>query len=132
MRLACIALASLLAYGCAGLMASGPPVPMRPGVVQFDLSQVDPQGNRPNAGFKPLTYAFCVPNNPDATGGIQSIDRTARCYPGVPGPISCRPDQALCLGNTGQPNWAGVLAQLSNEPFVRHIYDTGMPTPPRD
>lgn len=127
----CFALA--LVTGCASLTgSSAPPVPMRPGVVQFDLAQVDAQGNRPAAGFQPLTYAFCVPNDPDATGGVQRIDRTARCHPGVPGPIACRPDQAFCTGNTGQPNWANVLAELSNEPFVRHIYDTGLPVPPRN
>lgn len=121
------------AIGCAGLTGpSAPPLPMRPGVVEFDLRQLDTEGNRPDSGFQPLTYEFCVPNNPNATGGVESIDRTARCHPGVPGRIGCRADQALCMGNTGQSNWAGVLAALSNEPFIDRIIDTGLPTPPRN
>jgi len=122
---------SALLASCAGLTADfEPPMPMKPGIVEFDLRQLDAQGARPASGFQPLTYEFCVPANPNATGGVESIDRTLRCHPGVPGRIGCRPDQALCMGNTGQSNWAEVLAELSNEPFVRRIIDSGLPTPP--
>lgn len=126
---AALSLIAATTVGCAALSAA-PPMPMKPGVVQFDLNQVDAQGTRPKAGFQPLTYEMCVPNDPGATGGIESIDRTARCHPGVPGRAGCRPDQALCVGNTGQPNWFSVLSALSNEPFVRRIVDSGLPTPP--
>ena len=125
--------ALVLLTSCASLTGNAaPPMPMRPGVVEFNLRQLDPQGNRPSSGFQPLTYEFCVPANPNATGGVESIDRTVRCHPGVPGRIGCLPNQALCVGNTGQSNWASVLAELSNEPFVRRIIDTGMPTPPQN
>ena len=125
-------LLALAIAGCAGLVGdTAPPAPMRPGVVEFDLRQIDPQGNRPDAGFQPLTYEFCVPSDPNATGGVESIDRTVRCHPGVPGRVGCRPDQALCVGNTGQTDWAAVLAELSNEPFVTRIIDSGLPTPPQ-
>jgi len=132
---ACGRLAALGAYaaalsGCTALAGSGPPVPLQPGVVQFDLRQLDAQGNRPDAGFQPLTYEFCVPSDPDATGGVEGIDPTLRCRTGVHGRAGCGADQATCVGNTGQPDWRNVLGRLSAVPFVTRIIDTGLPTPP--
>ncbi len=93
--------------------------------LEFDPDSIDRNGLMgPAGGKRYLDYEFCVPADPALLHRLQAGSPTLHCRPGAKGRSACRPDQALCIGNTGSPNWRGELCRFSTLPFVQQIRRT--------
>lgn len=114
-------LAPLLAVLAASAAAVEPQEPIV-GVIGFDMCEMDANGLvGPPGGKVALDYEFCIPAGAGFTAEVQAIDDSARFQPDSPGRIGCGPDQVLVLGNTHGPDFAFVLQQLADLPYVERI-----------
>ena len=93
-----------------------------PGLIGFDLHDLDTEGLiGPPDGKRAVDYEFCIPVGAAFMDEVSAIDTSARFYRTSRGRIGCGPDEVLVLGNTHQPDFAVVLHQLANLPYVEHI-----------
>lgn len=93
--------------------------------IQFRLDNIRPDGLRgPPNGLVAVSYEFCVPADDDIYTAVRRIDPSVKIHPRSRGRIGCTDRQALCLGNTHQPNWHGVLNQLAALPYVTKIQES--------
>lgn len=116
-----LALSLALPLAAAPAPAVEPPEPVV-GVIGFDLCEMDADGLvGPPGGKRALDYEFCIPTGAGFAAEVQAIDATARLNPGSPGRVGCGPDQVLVLGNTHRPDFAFVLQQLADLPYVERI-----------
>lgn len=111
-----VAVLGLLGVGCRV------PATAQTAKIQFDMAQLDADGLvGPPDGKRSLAYEFCIPTTPEAQAEVKAIDPTARFMPGSPGRSGCTREQILVIGETHQPNYAQVLAQLAALPYVTRI-----------
>jgi len=90
--------------------------------IRFRLDDIHAAGLRgPPGGLVALAYEFCVPANAAVYAEVRRIDPGVEITPGGRGRIACTDGQALCIGQTHQPNWRGVLAALAALPYVAEI-----------
>jgi hypothetical protein len=90
--------------------------------ITFDLSSLNAQGlYGPPDGLRSLDYEFCIPARHEYIDKVKRLDPTIRVYSGSKGRIGCSRGEALCIGNTHQPNWREVLLKLTDLPFVKRI-----------
>lgn len=115
-RLACtIASCLLLGPGCDG---RGSPREK----IDLDLDALNAQGlYGPPDGLRSLDYEFCIPNDASAVATVRGIDPTVRIHRDSPGRIGCTSTEYLCIGNTAQRDFRGVLHRLAELPYVERI-----------
>ncbi len=93
--------------------------------IAFDLEAIDDQGLRGGPGaLRSVGYEFCIPADPAAREEVTAIDPTLSCHEGSPGRIGCREDRWLCMGNSHQPDFRGVLVRLAKLPYVERIEES--------
>ncbi len=102
-----------LAALLAACQASPAPVPVGradPAKIKFNLDDINADGLRgPADGLVAVSYEFCVPRNDRVYRQLERIDASIQINPGASGRIGCTKDEALGIGNTGQPGWRGVV-----------------------
>ena len=113
----------MMVLGLAGCQAGSAPVAWpEVGKLRFSLEGFRADGLRgPPDGLTSLTYEFCVPANEQVYRELRRIDPGVQISPGSRGRIGCAEHQALCLGNTHQPQWREVLRELTALPYVTEI-----------
>lgn len=90
--------------------------------IAFDTSALDDEGLLGQPGGKrALSYEFCIPDRVENRTEVQRIDSTVRFFPVSPGRIGCGPQEVLCTGSTHQNDFATVLKQLAELPYVDRI-----------
>jgi hypothetical protein len=90
--------------------------------IMFQLDNIHSDGLRgPPDGWTSVTYEFCVPTNAATYEAVRKIDPSVKIYPGGRGRIRCSDQQALCIGQTQQPNWRRVLMTLAAQPYIAEI-----------
>jgi hypothetical protein len=90
--------------------------------ITIDLSGLDRDGlYGPPGGKRALSYEFCIPDSVQNRSEVKRIDPTVVLYSGSPGRIGCSTKEVLCIGSTHQPNFTGVLHNLTNLPYVKRI-----------
>jgi hypothetical protein len=115
----------VLVAGLLAAWAGAEPVSRTDGAgekIHFDLNALDEAGLfGPPDGLRALDYEFCIPDRPDYVARVQAIDPSLRTYAGSRGRVGCTPGERLCLGNTHQPGYRGVLEALAALPYVTRI-----------
>ena len=117
--------ASVLVSGCGS--GGGPDgeendEPTPASKITFDTGRLDERGLAgPPDGLRSLMYEFCIPRDSARIADVRAIDPSVRVYPGSPGRIGCRADQALCIGETHQPGWRDVLDRLAGLAWIERI-----------
>lgn len=122
-------LAALALAGCFG-GGSDSPVPYRSGeVIAFDFDDLDADGRYEPEDGDPryLPYEFCVPARDEIVDEIGAIDATALCTEVAPGTGGCGGGEMLCVGNTKQADFRGVLQRLAAKPYIREIRPAATP-----
>jgi hypothetical protein len=90
--------------------------------LDFDPTAIDARGLiGPAGGKRLLDYEFCAPANGPVAAYLRSLSPPPRCRPGAVGRSGCGPDQALCIGYTGSPDWLDQLCRISEQPSVNRI-----------
>jgi hypothetical protein len=90
--------------------------------ITFDLSTLDEDGLYGPIGGKPaLSYEFCIPNTVADRTEVGRIDPTVAFFEQSPGRIGCASWEMLCIGSTHQSDYATVLQQLAELPYVQRI-----------
>jgi hypothetical protein len=115
--------AAFFLSGCFG-GRSASPVPPRTGqTIAFDVRALDAEGRYAPKGEEPrhLPYEFCVPARDDILADVRRTDATALCAEVASGTAGCGPDEMLCVGNTRQTDFRGVLLRLAEKPYIREI-----------
>lgn len=126
---AILLLAALATAGCFG-GGSDAPVPYRSGeVIAFDFDDLDADGRYEPEDGEPryLPYEFCVPARDEIVAEIGAIDATALCTEVAPGTGGCAGGEMLCVGNTKQTDFRGVLQRLAARPYIREIRPAATP-----
>jgi hypothetical protein len=94
-------------------------------VLQLDLSKLDANGLQgPASGKRSLSYEFCIPKDAHSASEVQRLDPSAQQYTNSRGRIGCMADQILVIGHTHQPNFADILHQLAELPYVERIIES--------
>lgn len=92
------------------------------GKITFDLSKLDEQGlYGPPGGKRALSYEFCIPGTAENKTKVEKIDPAVTFISQSPGRIGCGDNEFLCIGSTHQKDFAKVLQQLAELPYVEHI-----------
>jgi hypothetical protein len=90
--------------------------------VGLDLSRLDGRGLAgPADGKVALGYEFCIPAGAAYADEVRSIDPSLELMPGSRGRLGCGPGEVLCVGNTHQPDWRGVLGRLAGLAYIDSI-----------
>jgi len=90
--------------------------------ITFRLDNIHPDGLRgPTDGLTSVAYEFCVPANTETYAAVRKIDPSVKIYPASRGRIRCSDQQALCIGETHQPNWRHILLTLAAQPYIAEI-----------
>ena len=90
--------------------------------ITFDRSTLDEAGlYGPIGGKRALSYEFCIPNTVVNRTEVERIDPTVAFFEQSPGRIGCGTNESLCIGSTHQKNFATVLQQLAELPYVQRI-----------
>jgi hypothetical protein len=117
-----------LVLGLSGSVVRAPvahavePAASGPGIIGFDLCDLDAQGLvGPPDGKRAVDYELCIPRGDAFLAEVGAIDASARFFPDAPGRIGCGPDEVLVIGNTHRPDFAFVLQRLAELPYVRRI-----------
>lgn len=91
----------------------------------FDISKIDDAGLSGTSGGKvAVDYEFCIPANEKHSAAVQAIDPSLKVMKKGRGRIGCSKSQWLCLGNTHQKGWRGILDQLAALDYVDRIDQT--------
>ncbi len=91
----------------------------------FDISKIDAAGlSGTGSGKVSVDYEFCIPANEKTMSAVQGIDPSLKVMKKGRGRIGCSKEQWLCLGNTQQKNWRGILDQLADLDYVERIDQT--------
>jgi hypothetical protein len=91
----------------------------------FDVSKIDAAGLSGTTGGKvAVDYEFCIPANEKHLAAVQGIDPSLKVMKKGKGRIGCSKLQWLCMGNTHQKNWRGILDQLAALDYVDRIDQT--------
>lgn len=94
-------------------------------VLGIDLSALDANGLvGPTNGKRSLSYEFCIPSGQIPAAEVGHIDPSAAFFPRSRGRIGCAPDQTLVIGHTHQLDFASILQQLANLPYVERIVES--------
>ncbi len=92
--------------------------------VEMDLSLLDEDGLRGTGDGKvSVAYEFCIPDTDECREQVRQIDPTVQFMPGSRGRIGARTDQCLCIGDTHQDDYRGVLRRLSRLPYIERIIE---------
>lgn len=90
--------------------------------ITFDTSTLDEEGlYGPTVGKRALSYEFCIPNTIANRTEVERVDPTVTFFEQSPGRIGCGTNESLCIGSTHQKNFATVLQQLAELPYVQRI-----------
>ncbi len=90
--------------------------------IHFDLAGFTEEGLwGPTDGLRARSYEFCIPARADVANQVQAIDPSVIVFQTSPGRIGCTGDQYLCIGNTHQPGFRSVLADLAQLDYVTGI-----------
>ena len=93
--------------------------------IRFDLDTIGDDGLvGPPDGRRSVSYEFCVPGDAELVDQVRQIDATLEVYPDSRGRIGCSEDESLCIGNTHQPEFRGVLLKLAALPYVKEIHES--------
>jgi hypothetical protein len=81
------------------------------GKIKFRLDNIRADGLRgPADGLVAVSYEFCVPADAAVYAEVKRLDPSVQITPGGRGRVGCQAaGQALCLGNTHQADWRGIL-----------------------
>jgi hypothetical protein len=116
-----VTLVALMA-ACQASPLAGPSGRPDPAKIKFRLDDINSVGLRgPADGLVSVAYEFCAPANEQVYLELRRIDASLQISPGASGRSGCTQDQALAIGNTGQPGWHGVLDALSSLDYVAEI-----------
>ena len=118
--------AVLLIWLTAACSALGPAHPLgedsMSDKIRLDLSGINEDGlYGPPNGLRSVSYEFCIPARESLADEVRAIDRTIQVYPTSRGRIGCTVEQYLCIGNTHQPGFRGVLNRLAQLEYVTRI-----------
>ncbi len=92
------------------------------GKIKFRLDDIRADGLRgPADGLVAVSYEFCVPADAASIAEVKRLDPSVQISPGARGRVGCKVDQALCIGNTHQKGWRGVLEKLAALAYVKEI-----------
>lgn len=93
--------------------------------IDFDVSALDDAGllGSPE-GKRALSYEYCIPKSVENRTEVEGIDPTVRFFSTSPGRIGCGSQEILCIGSTHQKDFATVLRQLAELPYVHRIEQT--------
>jgi hypothetical protein len=98
------------------------PTPDLASKIQFDLTNIDPEGLRgPADGKVAVAYEFVIPDTPQHRDEVRAIDPSVQFMPGSRGRVGAGEGECLCVGSTHQAEWREVLRQLSELPYVNRI-----------
>ncbi len=90
--------------------------------IRFPLDGIRADGlSGPADGLVSIDYEFCVPADPRVLAEIKRLDPSVKVSLVARGRIGRREGQALCLGNTHQPDWRAILERLAARPDVAEI-----------
>ncbi len=97
--------------------------PTDAGKIKFRLDNIRADGLRgPADGLVAVSYEFCVPADAVVYAEVKRLDPSVQITPGARGRVGCQAaGQALCVGNTHQANWRGVLEKLAALGYVKEI-----------
>lgn len=93
------------------------------GKIKFRLDNIRADGLRgPADGLVAVSYEFCVPADAAVYAEVKGIDPSVQITPGGRGRVGCQAvGQALCVGNTHQAGWRGILEKLAARGYVKEI-----------
>lgn len=119
LTLACLA---ALLPGCAGGGEQAQTRLSPAEKIAFDLTVLDDDGlYGPPDGRRALHYQFCIPAVVAYAHEVKSIDPSVVIYPQSTGSRACSRAEYLCMGNTHQPDFRKILAQLAELHYVGRI-----------
>ena len=96
--------------------------PAEAGKIKFRLDNIRADGLRgPADGLVAVSYEFCVPADAAVYAEVKRLDPSVQITPGGRGRVGCLAKQALCIGNTHQADWRGVLTRLAALGYVKEI-----------
>jgi hypothetical protein len=96
--------------------------PSAPSIITFDLDRINQSGlHGPPDGLRSVMYEFCIPTDSAHAREVRSIDPSLRLHPASRGRIGCSSEQTLCIGDTHQPDWRGILNRLAALAYVERI-----------
>ncbi len=104
-----------------GLVAcvSAPPAESK---LRFDIARIRTDGLAgPADGLVAIDYEFCVPADPAILAEVRRLDSSVQISLVSRGRMGRRDGEALCQGNTHQPQWRQVLANLAALPYITEI-----------
>ncbi len=111
---------SLLLVGGLAACASGPAGTSAK--IRFPLDGIRADGlSGPADGLVSIDYEFCVPADAQVLAEIKRLDPSVRVSLVARGRIGRRDGQALCLGNTHQPDWRAILERLAARADIAEI-----------
>lgn len=111
----------LLAVGCNGSKKSTASEAVL-SKIKFSLDDIDEDGRYgPADGKRLLDYEFCIPKTLGHIDQIKKINPAIQMPEGSSGRINCPKSEQLCLGNTGQEDWKGILLDIARQDFVQEI-----------
>ena len=93
------------------------------GKIKFRLDNIRADGLRgPADGLVAVSYELCVPADAAVYAEVKGIDPSVQITPGGRGRVGCQAvGQALCVGNTHQAGWRGILEKLAARGYVKEI-----------
>lgn len=92
------------------------------GKIKFRLDNIRADGLRgPADGLLAVSYEFCVPADPVVFAEVKRLDPSVQITPGARGRVGCQTNQSLCIGNTHQAGWRGILEKLAALGYVKEI-----------
>ena len=90
--------------------------------IRFPLDGIRADGlSGPPDGLVSIDYEFCVPADAQVLAEIKRLDPSVRVSLVARGRIGRRDGQALCLGNTHQPDWRAILERLAARADIAEI-----------
>lgn len=111
-----------LLAGCAAPRQGETPRLEESSKITFSLDNIRPDGSRGSPdGVTSVAYEFCVPADAKTYQAVRQIDPSVKIYPGSRGRIGCSANEALCIGETHQPNWRQILLELAAQPYIAEI-----------
>jgi hypothetical protein len=115
----------LALVACGSNPSVSPPTAAQRDKIAIDLSTVDGRGLRgAPGGLRSVSYEFCIPAGERYGSEVQRIDPTVELMRGSRGRIGCKPNQVLCVGNTGQQGYLRVIEQLAGLDYVSRIVES--------
>lgn len=112
----------LLCLLTAGLVACATASGGASAKILFPLESIRADGlSGPADGLVSIDYEFCAPADPLVLAEIKRLDPSVKVSLVARGRIGRREGQALCIGNTQQKDWRGVLERLAARPDITEI-----------